>query len=404
MNDSPPVTYKVFLDGKDQVLTVEQLEQLIKDNHIKPDTRIYNNEKKSWINYEDYSRLFMVYESLRVKKDLPEASVTSTDASALLIECSSCKHSYSKRASKCPKCGNTGSASCTICKSVIPTSSGTCPECGDPDPFGNVSAPTAPSQRMTTSEIPAPASVNRKRTAPIQKRTDTSDELTASPEDRKKMNQFLRWAIIIGSFIGASAIVAIIQDIQVESYVQRTPSDSAFLAMIRVGFTLSVPFIAFYLTRRKKIAEQVYEKGDDGLKGSSRERVSTSAREPLEEKVNFISPTVTSTNTELPLPDKSKSDDETYRLDVEGIDQFLTIEEVAQLVKWRRVKPYTRIYDNEKKIWINYEDSRLSEIVGTITSAEKPQDNSYINGCVVVFGVLFFMIFALMALISLIAV
>ena len=65
-------------------------------------------------------------------KNIPER-----DLSNLLIECHSCKHKYSKRASICPKCGSSQYAVCQVCLKEISSNSESCTECGDPDPFGN---------------------------------------------------------------------------------------------------------------------------------------------------------------------------------------------------------------------------------------------------------------------------
>ncbi len=251
MTTPTQVTYKLFLDNKDHVLTIDQLAQSVKDKRIKPDTRIYNNETDCWINFQEYDRLIKIINAIYSQTKADEDKVKPTGTHSLLVECSRCSHSYSRRAEKCPKCGNTANRSCNICNSAIPMASTSCPECGDPDPFGSVTDPTGTSQRMTKGVTSAPASVNQKRATPVQPWTDPPEQLTASPNDRKKMNQFLRWAIIIGSYFGASTIVLIIQDIKVESYVQSTPFESAFLAVIRALFMFSVPCIAFYLTRFK---------------------------------------------------------------------------------------------------------------------------------------------------------
>jgi len=53
----------------------------------------------------------------------------------LLVICTKCNHSYSKKAEKCPKCNTYVLTTCLVCKKNVPLNSSTCPECGDPDPF-----------------------------------------------------------------------------------------------------------------------------------------------------------------------------------------------------------------------------------------------------------------------------
>ena len=62
----------------------------------------------------------------------PEVSMSS---SSKLMECPSCPALISKRAERCPKCGNSPYAKCQICSNQIAANSTSCPECGDPDPF-----------------------------------------------------------------------------------------------------------------------------------------------------------------------------------------------------------------------------------------------------------------------------
>lgn len=64
-----------------------------------------------------------------IKKQLSSAS------DSLLETCQNCKHQFSKRASKCPKCQQERTSPCFVCKKQIPKSSKSCPECGDPRPF-----------------------------------------------------------------------------------------------------------------------------------------------------------------------------------------------------------------------------------------------------------------------------
>ena len=53
----------------------------------------------------------------------------------LIMACPSCRARISKRAPKCPKCGQSPYRSCQICAALIMVSSAACGECGDPDPF-----------------------------------------------------------------------------------------------------------------------------------------------------------------------------------------------------------------------------------------------------------------------------
>ncbi len=53
----------------------------------------------------------------------------------LIMTCPSCRALISKRAPKCPKCGQSPYRSCQICSSLILVNSAACGECGDPDPF-----------------------------------------------------------------------------------------------------------------------------------------------------------------------------------------------------------------------------------------------------------------------------
>jgi len=51
------------------------------------------------------------------------------------MACPSCRARISRRAPKCPKCGQSPYRSCQICASLILVNSAACGECGDPDPF-----------------------------------------------------------------------------------------------------------------------------------------------------------------------------------------------------------------------------------------------------------------------------
>lgn len=131
-------TYQVSLEGKYQTLTIYQVDKLLKEGRIKPDTKVYNNETGIWIIFKEYGRLYkslMLFNSTKTYQ--PETKQASVDT-RYLQECSKCQHLYSKRAEKCPKCGNTVSVTCNICKAEIPKSSTSCPECGDPKPFDEI--------------------------------------------------------------------------------------------------------------------------------------------------------------------------------------------------------------------------------------------------------------------------
>ena len=53
----------------------------------------------------------------------------------MIMACPSCSARISKRAPKCPKCGQSPYRSCQICAALILVNSAACGECGDPDPF-----------------------------------------------------------------------------------------------------------------------------------------------------------------------------------------------------------------------------------------------------------------------------
>lgn len=53
----------------------------------------------------------------------------------LLMGCPGCAARISKRAKRCPKCGEAPFAPCGICGERIVAGSPECPECGDPEPF-----------------------------------------------------------------------------------------------------------------------------------------------------------------------------------------------------------------------------------------------------------------------------
>ena len=135
MTKQTEVTYKLFLEGKDQTLDIHQIDTLYKSKRIKPNTRIYNNETKCWIDFKDYSRLFKMLNTLNRFEKSSATQGGGADIHPLLLVCGKCGHPYSKRADKCPRCGNAASFPCSICKTLIPKSSAACPECGDPEPF-----------------------------------------------------------------------------------------------------------------------------------------------------------------------------------------------------------------------------------------------------------------------------
>jgi hypothetical protein len=67
--------------------------------------------------------------------DEPIKKQPSSASDSLLETCQNCKHQFSQRASKCPKCQKERTSPCFVCKKQIPQSSKYCPECGDPVPF-----------------------------------------------------------------------------------------------------------------------------------------------------------------------------------------------------------------------------------------------------------------------------
>ena len=58
-----------------------------------------------------------------------------------LLECPSCKSSFSAKAVSCPQCSSAKPIQCKICSQKIPPDSEACPECGDPNPFGKTATP-----------------------------------------------------------------------------------------------------------------------------------------------------------------------------------------------------------------------------------------------------------------------
>jgi hypothetical protein len=61
--------------------------------------------------------------------------IDKVESSPSLFTCEKCKHKFSGRAPKCPRCAWVPTAICGICQSNIPFDSNACPECGDPAPF-----------------------------------------------------------------------------------------------------------------------------------------------------------------------------------------------------------------------------------------------------------------------------
>ncbi len=59
----------------------------------------------------------------------------TSSPSGKLMECPTCLARISKRAERCPKCGQTPFADCKVCGAKIRVNSSACAGCGDPDPF-----------------------------------------------------------------------------------------------------------------------------------------------------------------------------------------------------------------------------------------------------------------------------
>lgn len=125
--------YKVILDGVRNELSIYRLERLAKKGIVTEETQVYDKITGHWIALKELHRLHEVLFPNTIKP-YQQGQNTRVD-SEYLHECQNCHHLYSKRAEKCPKCGNTVSATCNICKAEIPKSSSSCSECGDPDPF-----------------------------------------------------------------------------------------------------------------------------------------------------------------------------------------------------------------------------------------------------------------------------
>lgn len=71
-----------------------------------------------------------------------------------LICCKECKHNFSHRATKCPKCKWVPAATCDICKNEIPLNSKLCPECGDPTPFTVAHKPKQENKKSQNTHTP----------------------------------------------------------------------------------------------------------------------------------------------------------------------------------------------------------------------------------------------------------
>jgi hypothetical protein len=52
------------------------------------------------------------------------------------MKCPACAAQISKRAERCPKCGQVPYDHCLVCANQILVGSAPCAECGDPLPFG----------------------------------------------------------------------------------------------------------------------------------------------------------------------------------------------------------------------------------------------------------------------------
>jgi RNA polymerase subunit RPABC4/transcription elongation factor Spt4 len=271
--------YKVHLGGKEQDLDINQVDKLLKEGIIKPNsTKVLNKEIGMWIYVREYSRLFddlLTFNSIRrtgmalspyelavnkaksekeeklrqriqpkkaplmddVERRLesirqePQGKSKSTrtessaDTSSLII-CKNCNQSISKRAVKCPKCGHGDSGNCNICKRSIPKNSTSCPECGDPTPFATNLLPTETTEKSTLSQ-PQPnhkiktAEVSqdfRKQPKSSQKAKILSpDESIRTTNEYSPMNPWLRWFIIIGGSFLVMLLFSVVAVIEQKS-------------------------------------------------------------------------------------------------------------------------------------------------------------------------------------------
>lgn len=169
-------TYKIFTSRGDRTVKIEDIPLLLANMEIRPDTRIFNNETKTWVDFKDYKHLHGILSTLssiqsgakdsdRLLDGKPYQGVNDNRTklpqqnqarSEYLQECLNCHHQYSKRADKCPKCGNVVHMECNICKRKIPKNSTSCPECGDPEPFVTV--------KVKVEEVARPKEVRRDNT------------------------------------------------------------------------------------------------------------------------------------------------------------------------------------------------------------------------------------------------
>jgi hypothetical protein len=143
-------TYSMLTpQGVVKIIDAREIPALIAKNEIMPDSTFFDNEMKSWVCFKDYKQLHAFLSTFASVKSEPDdvedvyspavRSIVNLPwnqpRSEYLQECLNCHHVYSKRADKCPKCGNVVHAKCNICMRTIPKNSHNCPECGDPKPF-----------------------------------------------------------------------------------------------------------------------------------------------------------------------------------------------------------------------------------------------------------------------------
>jgi hypothetical protein len=131
-------------------------------------------------------------------KTVPDSTNKIQDKQ-LLITCDACKHKFSRRATKCPKCEWVPTAICEICKSKIPLDSKSCPECGDPAPF--------PSQPDSKPEVSS--TVKHQHHDEILERKE-KERVVAENESQKKSSinlwLFFVVAIIILGYFGKNNV------------------------------------------------------------------------------------------------------------------------------------------------------------------------------------------------------
>ena len=76
-----------------------------------------------------------VESSLLPGQEEPAPPPNNVEQPSFMVKCEGCDKPFSKRASKCPKCGLELRKACQVCKNEIPANSTSCPKCGDPVPF-----------------------------------------------------------------------------------------------------------------------------------------------------------------------------------------------------------------------------------------------------------------------------